>query len=78
MSQSFCSDCKLDFYYDDTINAKYFGAVANSIGFQAGGLFPICPNCEAKCKTEAAINYERSQVTMKTVWLPVMQKSLKS
>lgn len=68
---SFCPDCNEKFYYDGNINSKHFETEANHIGLQLGGLFPICPNCEAKCKRESLITWENSQITVKKTWLPM-------
>ena len=54
-----------EFFYDDSINSQYFESEANHIGFRAGGVCPICPKCEIRCRTQEAIEYDRSRMTVK-------------
>lgn len=62
MPNSYCPNCKLDFYYDESVNVKYFEAAFNNIGFRAGGDFPICPTCELQCQRESSINFDKNQL----------------
>lgn len=72
MPNSHCENCKTDFYYDENINVKFYETVVNNVGFQLSGDFPTCPNCEAKCRTESAINYDKN--TIKYTRLAIQNK----
>ena len=64
MPLSFCKTCDCEFFYDEDLglNVKFYQSESNAHCFQCSGDFPICPKCDAKCQTEAAINYDKSQI----------------
>lgn len=79
MAKSNCKNCGIEFLYDaeSGVNVKFFETVADRRGFQLGGDFPVCPNCETKCRTEAAIQYENSKMTVSYKYIPVTHRRLK-
>jgi hypothetical protein len=68
MPESFCQSCKKSFAYDFDLglNVKYFQSEATRTCFFGGGDFPCCPECETRCLTEEARNYQSSQIRWET------------
>lgn len=69
MKEAICSSCNFQFPFsvEQGLNVKHYECESTRTHFRAGGIFPVCPQCESSAK----IATEFAEVTFSKRYIPI-------